>query len=79
MIEDIVYSDPRWSELELVDAGEVFAPHIPKGMFKIQRPKHRHPKCIDSNPTYIPQRDVLRAILAWWCAPTRKLSLFMFG
>ncbi|EGQ7973523.1 AAA domain-containing protein [Vibrio parahaemolyticus] len=79
MIEDIVYSDPRWSEMELVDAGEVFAPHIPKGMFKIARPKHRHPKCIDSNPTYIPQRDVLRSILAWWCAPTRKLSLFMFG
>lgn len=79
MIEDIVYSDPRWSEMELVDAGKVFAPHIPTGMFKITRPLHRHPKCIDSNPTYIPQRDVLRAILAWWCAPTRKLSLFMFG
>lgn len=79
MIEDIVYSDPRWSEMEEVDAGEVFYPHVPKGVVKVLRPKHRHPKCIDANPTYIPQRDVLRPLLAWWCAPSRKLSMFMFG
>lgn len=79
MIEDIVYSDPRWSEMEEVDAGEAFYPHVPKGLIKVLRPKHRHPKCIKSNPNYIPQRDVLRPLLAWWCAGTRKLSMFMFG
>ncbi|WP_288986059.1 AAA family ATPase [uncultured Pseudoalteromonas sp.] len=79
VIEDIVYGDPRWSEMEEVDAGEVFYPHVPKGVIKVLRPKHRHPKCIKANPSYIPQRDVLRPLLAWWCANTRKLSMFMFG
>lgn len=79
VIEDIVYGDPRWSEMEEVDAGEAFYPHVPKGVIKVLRPKHRHPKCIKANPSYIPQRDVLRPLLAWWCANTRKLSMFMFG
>ena len=79
MVEDIVYSDPRWSEMEEVDAGDVFYPHIPKGALNVLRPKYRHPNCIDANPTYIPQMNVLRPLLAWWCASNRKLSLFMFG
>lgn len=78
-VEDIVHSDPRWSEMEMVDAGEVFHPYIPKGKRMIARPKYRHPNCVNSNPTYIPQLDVLRIIFAWWAADSRKLSLFMFG
>lgn len=79
LIEDIVYSDPRWSEMETVDAGDVFHPFVPKGKLTIQRPKYRHPQCVEANPHYVPQMNVLRPLLAWWCAGTRKLSLFMFG
>lgn len=78
MVEDIVYSDPRWSEMESIDASVAF-PMVPKGVLKIQRPKYRHPQCVDSNPKYIPQTDILRTVLAWWCAPSRMLSLFLFG
>ena len=79
LVEDIVYSDPRWSEMEEVDAGEVFYPHVPKGALTVLRPKYRHPNCVKANTTYIPQMNVLRPLLAWWCAGTRKLSLFMYG
>ncbi len=77
-IEDVVYSDPRWNEMVTVDAGELFD-IIPKGAVRIKQRKYRHPKCVASNPFYIPQRDVLRRVLGWWCAPERPLSLYLYG
>ncbi|AWK84533.1 ATP-binding protein [Photobacterium damselae] len=77
-IEDVVYSDKRWQEKENVDAHDLFD-IVPKGVFTLARFKYRHPKCVASNPHYIPQREVLKRMMGWWCSVNRPVSLYLYG
>lgn len=79
LIKDLINSDERWAEKETVCGSVIFGSIIPPGVLTIERHKYRHPMTPDSNPNYIVNLDVLKAMMAWWCSPMQMLSLFLFG
>lgn len=67
-----------YNTIEKVDAHDLFPDVFDKGEALVKRRVNRHPDCLPSNPTYVPDETVLRRTLAWWHTPQRQ-SLALHG
>lgn len=61
---------------EQVDGNVLFPNLYNKGDIKLTRRKFRHPHCVDSNPDYVADSNLLRRVLAWWFGLGDPLGLY---
>ncbi|MGI2115659.1 AAA family ATPase (plasmid) [Shewanella sp. HL-SH4] len=68
-----------YSEMEKVAAHALFPEIFEGSNVMIQRRKHRHPDCIESNPMYVPDVDNTKIALVWLMAKDQMLALGLQG